>query len=52
MFYQGVLTKMTTEFAQPIQYYLIFESDFLNMNQLLGKTLHIKIVKYNVYTVV
>jgi hypothetical protein len=46
MFYQGVLTKMTTEFAQPIQYYLIFESDFLNMNQLLGKTLHIKFVKY------
>ena len=46
MFYQGVLTKMTTEFAKPIQYYLVFESDFLNMNQLLGKTLHIKFVKY------
>ena len=26
MFYQGVLTKMETEFAQPIQYYLVFES--------------------------
>ena len=46
MFYQGVLTKMTTEFAKPIQYYLVFESDFLNMNQLLGKTIHIKFVKY------
>ncbi|MDO6596304.1 DUF2797 domain-containing protein [Oceanihabitans sp. 2_MG-2023] len=46
MFYQGVLTKMETEFAQPIQYYLVFESDFLNMNQLLGKILDIKFVKY------
>jgi len=46
MFYQGVLTKMETEFTQPIQYYLVFESDFLNMNQLLNKTLHLKFVKY------
>jgi len=46
MFYQGVLTKMETEFSQPIQYYLVFESDFLNMNQLLNKTLHLKFVKY------
>ena len=46
MFYQGVLTKMETEFAQPIQYYLVFESDFLNMNQLLNKTIHLKFVKY------
>ena len=33
--YQGVLTKMETEFTSPIQYYLVFENDFLNMNQLL-----------------
>ena len=46
MFYQGVLTKMTTEFAQPIQYFLVFESDFLNMNQLLNKTLQLNFVKY------
>ncbi len=46
MFYQGVLTKMETEYAQPIQYYLVFESDFLNMNQLLNKTVHIKFVNY------
>ena len=46
MFYQGVLTKMETEFAQPIQYYLVFESDFLNMNQLLGKILHLKFVNF------
>ena len=46
MFYQGVLTKMETEFSQPIQYYLVFENDFINMNQLLDKTVEIKFVKY------
>ncbi|WP_456439543.1 DUF2797 domain-containing protein [Psychroserpens sp.] len=46
MFYQGVLTKMETEFAEPIQYYLVLESDFLNMNQLLEKTLTIQFVKH------
>ena len=37
MFYQGVLTKMETEFSSPIQYYLVFENDFIIMNQLLFK---------------
>lgn len=46
MFYQGVLTKMETEFSSPIQYYLVFENDFINMNQLLGKTVELKFVKY------
>ena len=46
MFYQGVLTKMETEFSHPIQYYLILENDFLNMNQLLGKTITLQFVKY------
>ncbi|WP_040281279.1 DUF2797 domain-containing protein [Psychroserpens damuponensis] len=46
MFYQGVLTKMQTEFAEPIQYYLILENDFLNMNQLLGKTITMEFVKH------
>ncbi|AXT18966.1 DUF2797 domain-containing protein [Flavobacteriaceae bacterium AU392] len=46
MHYQGVLTKMETEFAQPIQYFLVFENDFLNMNQLLNKTVHIQFVKH------
>lgn len=46
MIYQGVLTKMTTEFSSPIGYYLVFENDFLNMNQLLGKTITIQFVKY------
>lgn len=46
MFYQGVLTKMETEFSQQIQYYLVFENDFINMNQLLDKTIEFKFVKY------
>ena len=46
MNYQGVLTKMETEFSQPIQYYLVFETDFLNMNQLLDKNITIQFVKY------
>ena len=46
MTYQGVLRKMETEFSQPIQYYLVFENDFLNINQLLNKTITIQFVKY------
>lgn len=46
MNYQGVLTKMETEFSQPIQYYLVFENDFINMNQLLNKSITIQFVKY------
>ncbi|MCX7551712.1 DUF2797 domain-containing protein [Xanthomarina sp. F2636L] len=46
MTYQGVLTKMTTEFFEPIQYYLVFEMDFIHMNQLLEKTIAIQFVKY------
>ncbi|MBQ0735135.1 DUF2797 domain-containing protein [Aquimarina celericrescens] len=46
MQYQGVLTKMQTEIGEPIQYYLIFESDFIHMNQLLDKKLRIEFVGY------
>jgi hypothetical protein len=46
MTYQGVLTKMETEFLDPIQYYLVFEHDFINMNQLLGKSLQIEFVGF------
>ena len=41
MLYKGVLRKMQTEFLDPIQYYLVFENDFINVNQLLNKTLTI-----------
>lgn len=46
MQYQGVLRKMQTELADPIQYYLIFDSDFLNLNQVLNKELTISFLKY------
>ncbi|MFK7001865.1 DUF2797 domain-containing protein [Flavobacterium oreochromis] len=39
MTFQGVLTKMQTEFVNPIEYYLVFENSFLNLNQLLGKSI-------------
>jgi hypothetical protein len=44
MLYTGVLTKMQTEFLDPIQYYLVFENDFIHMNQLLNKTIAMKLV--------
>ena len=46
MTYEGVLTKMQTEFSNPIQYYLVFESSFLSLNQLLGKSMEINFVGY------
>ena len=46
MQYQGVLKKMATENRDKIQYYLDMGTDFLNMNQLLSKTLEISFVKY------
>jgi len=46
MKYQGVLTKMRTDNGSPIQYYLIMENDFLNMNQLLDRTLAINFLNY------
>lgn len=46
MQYQGVLTKMQTEIADPIQYYLVFESDFIHMNQLLNKSIQIDFERY------
>lgn len=44
MLYTGVLTKMQTEFLDPIQYYLVFENDFIHMNQLLNKPFEMKLV--------
>jgi len=46
MTYQGILTKMQTEFGNPIQYYLIFETAFLNVNQLLDKEMEIRFDGY------
>lgn len=44
MLYQGVLTKMETEYKTPVQYYLVFENDFINLNQLLEKTITIRLI--------
>jgi len=46
MQYEGVLTKMQTEAGSPIQYYLVFENSFLNVNQLLGKQIDINFVGF------
>lgn len=46
MQYQGVLRKMQTELANPIQYYMIFDGDFLNVNQVLDKEIRIKFLKF------
>lgn len=46
MQYQGVLTKMQTEFLQPIQYYLVFENDFINVNQMLNKTIRLDLIGF------
>ncbi|MFV8341700.1 DUF2797 domain-containing protein [Flavobacterium sp. XS2P39] len=46
MTYEGVLAKMQTEFGNPIQYYLVFENSFLNVNQLLNKNIEINFVGY------
>ena len=46
MLYEGVLKKMQTEFGSPIQYFLVFENDFINMNQALNRELQIDFIKY------
>lgn len=46
MLYEGVLKKMQTEVGSPIQYYMIFENDFLNVNQVLSKKITIVFLKY------
>jgi len=37
---------MQTEFSNPIQYYLVFENNFVNLNQLLDKSLEINFIGY------
>lgn len=46
MQYQGVLTKMQTEYQNPVQYYLVFEDNFIHFNQLLGQNIAINFVGY------
>jgi hypothetical protein len=37
---------MQTEYASPIQYYLVFENSFLNVNQLLNKSMEFQFLGY------
>jgi len=46
MQYEGVLRKMKSEIGHPIQYFLIFENDFLNVNQVLEKEIRFQFLKY------
>ena len=46
MTYEGTLSKMQTELGNPIQYYLVFENSFLNVNQLLGQKIEINFEGY------
>jgi hypothetical protein len=46
MQYQGTLTKMQTELAHPVQYFLVFENDFINLNQVLEKKLKFNFLGY------
>lgn len=46
MEYEGVLRKMLAENGSPIQYYLVFNRGFINMNQLLDKKISINFLRY------
>ena len=46
MQYEGVLKKMKTECLSPIQYYLVFENDFVHLNQLLDKEIRLQILGF------
>ncbi|MEO0058707.1 MAG: hypothetical protein RLZZ312_354 [Bacteroidota bacterium] len=46
MIYRGVLKKMQTEIGTPIQYYLVFDDGFLNLNQVLDKQFSIDFLGY------
>lgn len=46
MIFEATLTKMETEFANPVQYYMVFENNFLAVNALLDKTISITHIGY------
>ncbi|KIA84668.1 hypothetical protein OA84_03960 [Kaistella solincola] len=46
MQFTGQLLKMTTINGKPIQYFLNLSHDLINMNQVIGKNLKIKLVGY------
>ncbi|WP_413513770.1 DUF2797 domain-containing protein [Myroides odoratus] len=46
MQYEGVLNKMQTEWSSPIEYYLVFQNNFINLNQMLNRQFKISFVDY------
>ncbi len=46
MRYEGVLTKMRTEITDVVQYYLVWENDFINFNQLIDKKISLNFLRY------
>ncbi len=46
MHYKGVLRKMQTELGRPIQYYMLFEDNYLNVNQILNKEITLDFIKF------
>lgn len=46
MNFSGALTKMRTDFLNPVQYYIIFQDNFININQILGKNIEINFKGY------
>ena len=46
MRYEGVLTKMRTEITDEVQYYLTWENDFINFNQLIDKKISLNFLRY------
>ncbi|WP_340200287.1 DUF2797 domain-containing protein [Ascidiimonas sp. W6] len=44
--FEGVLTKMSTEYTEPIEYYLLLKDDFINVNQLLDHRIKLYFIKY------
>jgi hypothetical protein len=46
MQYKATLKKMITEYGSPIQYYIETDTDYLNINQLIGKNISFEFDKY------
>ncbi|MCB0375049.1 MAG: DUF2797 domain-containing protein [Sinomicrobium sp.] len=44
--FEGVLTKMQTEFTAPVNYFLVFKNDFIHVNQLAGRKIAIAFKGY------
>ena len=46
MIIEGVLTKMQTEFTSPINYFLVFDKNYIHVNQLIDKEININFSGY------